>query len=128
MTEAFNDFVLRPFRIDFKGRARRSEYAIRTLVWGALWVLAQLPIGLLTDINEVGALTLLLAISLLYLAAVLSVTVRRLHDIGWSGACSMLILIPFVGWLFFIPLYLVDSQEGRNKYGAPVKQFQTEEG
>ena len=42
---------------------------------------------------------------------------QRVRDFGHSGVWSLLILIPYVGWLVALALYLVPSDKGENKYG-----------
>ncbi|MGZ5193800.1 MAG: DUF805 domain-containing protein [Ramlibacter sp.] len=45
----------------------------------------------------------------------LIITIQRSHDMGWNGWTSLLVLIPFVG---FIWLFKAGTPE-RNRYGLP---------
>ena len=63
-----------------------------------------------------GAPWLFPLLFLLYLT-VLPITVRRLHDIGWSVWLSPLIFIPFINCLFALILILKSGSETKNKYG-----------
>lgn len=109
--------------VNFKGRARRSEY------WYAVLFLAIAVIGLtiidsvlFTDIvidAGVGPLT-----SIFYLAIILpgiALVVRRLHDVSKSGWWYLLGLIPFVGGIVLLIFALQDSTPGPNQYGPSPK-------
>ena len=54
------------------------------------------------------------------LCPILSLSVRRLHDIGYSGAYILIGIIPF-GCFFLLYLYCIDSEEGTNPYGPSPK-------
>ena len=93
--------------VNFKGRARRSEY------WYAVLFLAIAVIGLtiidsalFTDIViEVGLGPLT---SIFYLAIILpgiALVVRRLHDISKSGWWYLLGLVPFAGPIVLLILW-----------------------
>jgi uncharacterized membrane protein YhaH (DUF805 family) len=43
---------------------------------------------------------------------------QRIRDFGHSGVWALVILIPYVGALFSLALWLIPSNEGENKYGA----------
>ena len=67
---------------------------------------------------------LFILIPVIYICAtfcpMLSLMVRRLHDIGYSGAYVLLSMIPF-GGLFLFYLWCIDSQETINAYGPSPK-------
>ena len=42
---------------------------------------------------------------------------QRIRDFGQSGVWALVILIPYVGPLFSLALWLIPSSEGENKYG-----------
>lgn len=123
MNQAFQSLTERPLDIRFTGRARRSEYLLRTFVWFGIWLIAQPLIVALGEINEAAGIALMLCVTCTAILEVLAVTIRRLHDIGWSGAWAIIAFIPIVGWVIMLLLLLIDSNEGKNKYGAPVKEF-----
>ncbi|MEM7269391.1 MAG: DUF805 domain-containing protein, partial [Pseudomonadota bacterium] len=59
--------------------------------------------------------------AVLLLIPLISVTVRRLHGIGRSGALALLQLIPFVGAVFSLILMFIPGQRAENVYGpAPI--------
>ena len=47
----------------------------------------------------------------------IAVTIRRLHDIGKSGWMQLVILIPLIGWIWFLVLMVNEGEAGRNQYG-----------
>ncbi len=59
-------------------------------------------------------------LSLVLLVPNLAVSVRRCHDIGWSGWRLLLGFIPLVQ-LMLLRLYFEDSQRGTNQYGPSEK-------
>lgn len=77
--------------------------------------------------NELGAvvgivgLVLNLVSSLGLLVPGLAVSVRRCHDIGWSGWMVLLCAIPLVGIVVGLMIYIQDSQRGTNQYGPSEK-------
>jgi uncharacterized membrane protein YhaH (DUF805 family) len=101
--------------VDFSGRARRSEY------WW--WFLFTLVVGLVAGILDgifglsngfIGVFT-----GIAYLAMLLpslAVGARRLHDTSKSGWLQLLAIIPFVGGLILIVLFVMPSH-GDNQYG-----------
>ena len=91
--------------VNFTGRSRRSEYW-----WVCLFNM--IVSGILTAaLPEIaGIWTLAVAIPSLSLA------VRRLHDIGKSGACVLFALIPLVGWIIVL-VFLCTASGPDNQYG-----------
>ncbi|WP_249138314.1 DUF805 domain-containing protein [Phenylobacterium montanum] len=51
----------------------------------------------------------------------LAVAVRRLHDSGKSGAWILVALVPVIGGLVLLVLYLLDGTPGDNQYGPDPK-------
>jgi len=51
----------------------------------------------------------------------LSLTVRRLHDIGKSGWWYLIGIIPLVGGILLLVWYCKDSQPGSNQWGHSPK-------
>lgn len=60
-------------------------------------------------------------IRIICLIPLLAVSVRRLHDIGYSAWYLLFGLIPFVGWVILIIFFCMDSEEKSNKYGPSPK-------
>lgn len=117
----------------FSGRASRSEY------W--CWVLANLVVvvglygliaalGLLTRSNGndfgMGAVppTILLVVWMFgVLVPNIAITVRRLHDAGYSGWFYLLNLIPYLGGLVVIILCAMQTSPLAAKYGPPYPDY-----
>ena len=103
---------------NFKDRARRKEY----------WLFNLFNILILGTLYLVGSAMeslLLLVVTLIYyffmLIPSISVTVRRLHDIGYSGWMYLVNFIPLVGGIILLVLTCLDSEANENKYGANPK-------
>jgi len=64
---------------------------------------------------------LLSVLTLAFLPAMVTVVIRRLHDIGMSGWMILIGLIPVFGGLFLFVCYLIPSQAQVNKYGLIPK-------
>jgi uncharacterized membrane protein YhaH (DUF805 family) len=48
----------------------------------------------------------------------LSVSVRRLHDLDRSGWCVLLDLVPLVGWIILLIWFCTKGTDGPNRFGA----------
>jgi uncharacterized membrane protein YhaH (DUF805 family) len=92
---------------DYKGCATRSEYWSLTLGNFLIILLAGAAMAVLAMISTV-AMAIVGVIFVLGVIAALfpgvAITVRRCHDINWSGWCVFLTSIPIIG--FFISLYI----------------------
>jgi len=107
----------------FSGRARRKEYWMFTLFNFIFLILAAILDNIFGTIKHVG---FSLLFSLYYLAIFiphLSVSVRRLHDVGKSGWMLLISLIPLIGPIWLLILMVTDSQPGENKYGPNPKEI-----
>ena len=89
-----------------------------------------LAIGFIGEIIglNVESLALLLIIGwvLFHLLPSLSVTVRRLHDAGYSGWFLLLNFIPYIGGLILFILTVMDSEPETNRWGPNPKNHNTE--
>jgi hypothetical protein len=45
--------------------------------------------------------------------------VQRLHDIGWSGWLLLLSLVPVVGGVFSLLLFIIPGSTEANRFGPP---------
>ena len=107
---------------NFSDRSRRKEYwmfMLWVLIITIVLAIVEYATGLIID-PDIGILTTIF--SLVILIPSLSVTVRRLHDIGRTGWWILLGLIPFIGWLALFVLTLLNSESGSNKYGPNPKE------
>lgn len=101
----------------FNGRARRREYWFFVL----FLFLVNMVLNVLTKISDSLAFLSLLFF-LAYLLPLLGVMVRRCHDIGKSGWILLINLIPFIGQLFTLVMFIRNSEPGENNYGPNPKE------
>ncbi|SOH93059.1 Uncharacterized membrane protein YhaH, DUF805 family [Monaibacterium marinum] len=99
-----------------EGRARRSEYWWFTLAM----ILGNIATGVVDGILGISLLSILFGLAVLIPS--LTVSIRRLHDVGKSGWWLLIVLVPIVGWLVLLFFTVQDSQQGANAYGENPKQ------
>jgi uncharacterized membrane protein YhaH (DUF805 family) len=85
--------------VDGKGRASRSEY----------WYFALFTF--LVDVATGGVAAVLL------LLPSITVSVRRLHDIGKSGWTLLWVLLPVIGWIVLLVYAVRPGEPNTNAYG-----------
>lgn len=103
--------------VHFEGRARRSEYWYFQLFLTLLHILTVVICSQLMPMERVSFYTNV--VSVIFLMPILTVSVRRLHDVGKSG---WFVLLPFtlIGAIPFLYWMVKASDDGRNAYGDPV--------
>ena len=125
---------------NFSGRARRSDYWYVVLAEAVVGTVFGILAGIIMTVvynatwdeeamAAVGAIAVGI-ISLYSLATVvphLSLSVRRLHDIGKGGVYLLLGLIPTVGSIIILVFCCTDSQPGINQYGTSEKYPQLQQ-
>lgn len=134
MNEYLN--VIRNNYANFTGRARRREYWMFALINGIITFVLAIPLfgvltsmGMQTDAGTdpsaalTGSTLIFGLIYTIYALATfvpsIAVTVRRLHDAGFSG---WLYLLNFVGLsIVVLVLCVLDSKPGSNKWGPNPK-------
>ncbi|MEO5922035.1 MAG: DUF805 domain-containing protein [Pseudolysinimonas sp.] len=123
----------------FSGRASRSEYWWSVLFVVAAMIVIWVPgtvIGLATGTPGVnpstgrstvdpgpGFIPFAILGTLFYLAIIvpsIAITIRRLHDAGFSGLLYLLVLIPSVGGLALLVFTLLESKPDGARFDAPV--------
>jgi uncharacterized membrane protein YhaH (DUF805 family) len=98
----------------FSGRLNVRNYWIGNLfLIGVLWV-----ISMVYDSNHSGLNLLDILIIVPFYFYVISICVRRLHDLGKSGYWLLLCLIPFVSIVMAICISFFFGQPTANKYGS----------
>lgn len=85
--------------VDGKGRASRSEY----------WYFALFHFIVVTLTGGLGEIVLLLP--------GITVSVRRLHDVGKSAWALLWILVPIVGWILLIVYAVRPGEPTMNRFG-----------
>ena len=107
--------------VDFKGRARRSEYwffFLFTLLVSVILGFAEGYLGIFPNINQ-SILANIFA--LIVLLPAIGVGVRRLHDTNHSGWWYLLSIIPIIGFIILLIWLCKDSDEGDNRFGSNPK-------
>lgn len=109
----------------FSGRAPRSEYWWFVLFAYLVIIVASgvfYGIGYAVGGSEGGGIAAVigyvLSLLLLFLPN-LAVSIRRLHDTGRSGWWYLVILIPYIGGIWLLILF-VQGSDDENQYGLPV--------
>ena len=121
----------------FEGRARRSEFwyfKLTTYIINFIYItIAKIILAIAndkTDPNEIEKidisdstplLVIAIIIGVIFIIPSISVSIRRLHDVGKSGYYYFLNLIPLIGTLILLYYYLQDSDTDSNEYGASTK-------
>ncbi|WP_180109123.1 MULTISPECIES: DUF805 domain-containing protein [unclassified Acinetobacter] len=73
-----------------------------------------------------SAIALIVVSIVAMFAAMICITIRRLHDLNKNGWLCLIFLIPLVGTIFSIYVMAAKGTEGENKYGIKRPTEQTE--
>ena len=119
---SFIDAIKRGFKkyATFSGRASRSEYWWWALFSFIVYVVLLVPayvLGITTSSDGgrtpgAAAIPLIILMVIFYLGIIvptLALTVRRLHDAGYSGWLALLMLVPYVGGLIILIFAVLPS-------------------
>ncbi|WP_258368708.1 DUF805 domain-containing protein [Curtobacterium sp. MCBD17_030] len=112
--KAFTRFWKKYVRFD--GRASRSEFWF----WALWWAIGNIVTNLIdtviggSDSNVVGGLW-----ALATLVGFIALTVRRLHDVNFSGLLALLFIIPPIGVLFAIVIGCIPSVREGARFDQP---------
>ena len=106
---------------DFDSRTSRKTYWNFVLV-DIIITLIFIVLTLITFLRMLTFLGMLILIieciyGLVILIPRLSAGVRRLHDIGKSGYYILWSLIPILGKIYLLYLYVVEGEKKKNDYG-----------
>ena len=117
--------------INFKGRARRKEYWMFTLVYviilmGCTALDNMFGTVFMMDGGALGEISMgygwvYTICGLAHFLPALSLVVRRLHDVGKSGWFYLIILIPLIGIIWLLVLYCTEGKKQDNKWGPDPK-------
>jgi uncharacterized membrane protein YhaH (DUF805 family) len=101
----------------FSGRAARKEYWLFVLLFLMLYAISlvlDLIVGTFHAPSGLGLLNSLVILGLVIPA--IATTVRRLHDLNWSGWWYLLTFIPFASLVFFVA-FIFRGTVGPNRFG-----------
>ena len=126
---SFTDAIKRGFKkyATFSGRASRSEYWWWALFSFIVYVVLRVPayvLGIATSSDggrtpgaaAIPLIILMIIFSLAIIVPNLALTVRRLHDAGYSGWLVLLGLVPYVGGLILLIFTVLPSSPAGVKY------------
>ena len=102
----------------FSGRAQRKEFWMYTLfyiIFGTILWYIDTTHSVNIGNDKYGILFLFY--NLVLLLPTLGVSVRRLHDVDESGWMLLLFVIPVIGFLWLLVLFLTTGSKKDNKYG-----------
>ena len=108
----------------FSGRASRSEFWWSSLMLFVAWFVlggAGLALGYATGYTDsagelqpgLAAFPFLIILFLLYLASIvpsIAISVRRLHDAGFSGLLYLITFVPYVGSFVLLIFFILPSK------------------
>ena len=112
--------------INFKGRARRKEFWMFSLIYTLIAIIC-----LIIDVQILGFeiddafAPLSMICSLVHLIPSLAVIVRRFHDVGYSGhflSTSILLSFIFIGLIWLFVILVRDGEAVDNKWGSNPKK------
>ena len=101
------DIIVKQY-FDFNGREGRKVF------W--LFTLNMFIINLILGAISAGILSMLISIAILLPS--LGLSIRRLHDINFSGWWILIGFIPLIGAIVLIILACLPGTAGENKYGT----------
>jgi len=108
---------------DFSGRSRRKEYWYFNLINVVVFLfffLFAVPFGEQEKPSMIP-LSLMFLYSVVVFVPSLSVTIRRLHDIGKSGWWYFIAFVPLIGGIILFVFTLFDSEPSANEWGLDPK-------
>ena len=100
------------------GRASRSEYWFWVL-GGVIFQMTMVIGSIVLAVIEVPVLPgLMILAPILLVPGSITLVVRRLHDVGMSGWMWFVALVPVIGAIYLIYLFVQEGDFGENAYGA----------
>ena len=107
---------------DFSGRARRKElwmFILFNTIFSITAAVIDNILGIAVEGVGYGAVYGLYALAMFIPG--LAVQVRRMHDLGKSGWMLLIGLIPLIGAIWLLVLWLTEGDSGVNNYGPSPK-------
>lgn len=97
---------------DVQGRARRAEYWLFMLFMIGVFIATSIMDGTVQGYGPAS----MIALCLLLIPSV-TLSVRRLHDLGLSGFLVLIQFIPVIGPVALAIMFMFPGTPGWNKYG-----------
>jgi len=106
---------------EFNGRSRRKEYWMFFL-FNSIFSLSAFYLDIIFGtVWGIGYGPIYIGYGLSVMIPQITVSIRRLHDIGKSGWIYLTVLLPIIGPIFLIFLFVREGDSGDNMYGADPK-------
>lgn len=99
---------------NFSGRASRSMYWWAVLFMFIVYVICMF---LMYCVNETFGYILYALAALIFIIPSLSLSVRRMHDVGKGGGWIFIALVPLIGEIWYLVLCCTDSEHFDNRFG-----------
>lgn len=106
---------------DFSGRARRKEYWMFVLFYTLFAMVAGILDVMIISTAGIYFTPILTLFLLGMIIPTLAISVRRMHDIGKSGAMILIPMVPFIGSIWYLILTVTEGTVGDNQYGPDPK-------
>ncbi|MDL2281069.1 DUF805 domain-containing protein [Selenomonadales bacterium OttesenSCG-928-I06] len=120
-SEINSDKIKKEIKKYFEGRLNRKPYVIKSLV---LWVVIATIYMVITAYKGLDGMALANLLTLPLLIVAVSLTVRRLHDLNFSGWWALLLIVfsasPVIQYVVFGMLgvlFVMKGTIGNNLYG-----------
>jgi uncharacterized membrane protein YhaH (DUF805 family) len=99
----------------FGGRSRRKEYwyfVLFNIVVGIVLGVIDRLLGTYSSASNMGLLSGIYSLAILIPS--LAVTVRRLHDLDYTGWWILIVLVPFIGVIVLLVFAVFEGTPGTN--------------
>ena len=107
--KVFSTYFIDPIKnhyIDFSGKATRTQFWLFVLFNFLVFLVLSIIFGFFGKAGQIGYFLCELAI----LLPSFGIAARRLRDGGFSPWWLLIGLIPVIGWIFLLVLYLLPSK------------------
>jgi uncharacterized membrane protein YhaH (DUF805 family) len=120
---AGSKYTLKWLFFGLSGRIRRKTYILSAVFFVAIYTYLVIRIYRVPEDTMEYSLWGLVLLAVLVVSAWSSIalSVKRLHDLGFTGFVAIAMFIPMVSFLFFMVLCVFPGQEGPNRFGqSPI--------
>ena len=112
----------------FSGRRNRKSYVLFLLAAIAVQIVVGIVVAAMGGVGaeEMSVGAMIVAVPVMIVLAVMSLAVgsQRCRDFGWTGWAMLLVLVPFIGFLFALAIIFIPGNQGENRYGPdPLQQY-----
>ena len=112
---------------NFKGRSRRKEFWMFNLFYSLIYIICIIIDTQILGfgVEDLSVAPVSLICTLVHLIPGIAVTVRRYHDVGYSGhfisTSFLLIFVFLIGLIWGFVLCVRDGEKADNKWGSNPK-------